>query len=133
MILPMIRPYEHRWLTNAVNLAEMSTHPQWKVAAILVKGGRVLSMGVNRYRNSPAKVGLEGVSYHAEEVALKRAGDASGATIYVARVTRSGYLGLAKPCEKCQELLETHGVRRAVWTTQHGYGKQRIESMSIFR
>lgn len=125
----MITAYEQRWLDSAVNLTSLAKHEQWRVGALLVKGGRVLSMGVNRYRNHPSKVGIEGVSYHAEEVALKRAGDARGATIYVARVTRSGIMGLARPCERCQELLAEHGVHTAVWTTPTGYGKSRIAQM----
>jgi len=85
----MITTRQLKWLNYAVDVSSTATHSQWRVGAVLVKGGRVLSMGVNRYRNLPSQVDLEGVSYHAEEVALKRAGDVTGATIFVARVTRS--------------------------------------------
>lgn len=125
----MITPYENRWIHHSISLTDTATHYQWRVAAVLVKGGRVLSTGVNRYRNHPSKVCLGGVSFHAEEVALKKAGDVRGATIYVARVTRSGILGLAKPCERCQELLEDHGVHTAVWTTPYGFDKAKIEHL----
>jgi pyrimidine deaminase RibD-like protein len=129
----MITTRQLKWLNYAVDVSSTATHYQWRVGAVLVKGGRVLSMGVNRYRNLPSQVDLEGVSYHAEEVALKRAGDVEGATIFVARVTRSGHLGLAKPCERCQELLHAHGVHSAVWTEPTGFGKAKIDDLIFSR
>lgn len=98
---------------------------------MIVRGGSVLGVGVNRYRNHPSKVtSLEGVSYHAEEVAIRRSGDVTNATIYVARITRSGYIGMAMPCERCQELLYDNGVHTAIWTTPTGWGKMRVRDMA---
>ena len=85
-----------RWLRMALLQAEQAPHAQWRVGAALIRGGSLLSTGFNRYRNDPARVELSGVSYHAEAVALRKAGDSQGATLYVARVTRGGELGNAK-------------------------------------
>lgn len=120
-----------RWINLAVQQALMAPHDKWRVGAVLVSSGRVLSTGFNRYRNDPSQVEPGGVSYHAEQVALRKAGDAQGATIYIARVTRSGLIGLAKPCEMCQELLATHGVHTAIWTEADGWGKARIREMVL--
>ncbi len=110
--------------------AVTAPHSQWRVGAVIVRGGSVLSTGVNRYRNHPSKVmSLDGVSYHAEEVAIRRAGNVANATIYVARVTRSGYIGMAMPCDRCQQLLNDYGVRTAVWTTPNGWGKLRVREI----
>ena len=124
-----IRSSDLRWLTLATQHATTAPHSQWRVGAVLIRSGRVLSTGVNRYRNHPSKVSLDGVSYHAEEVALRRAGDAAGATIYVARITRSGILGMAMPCDRCQQLLHEHGVHTAIWTEPSGWGKLRVREM----
>lgn len=97
---------------------------------MIVRSGRVLSIGVNRYRNNPARVSRDSVSYHAEEVALRRAGNVEGSTIYVARVTRSGLLGLAMPCARCQELLLDRGVSTAVWTDVEGIGKSKLQDLT---
>jgi deoxycytidylate deaminase len=125
----MLSGSELKWLTSAVDECELATHKQWRVGAVLVKSGRVLSTGVNRYRNDPSMVEVEGVSYHAEEVALRRAGNTHGATIYVARITRSGKIGEARPCKRCQALLLEHGVNTAVWTEPTGWGKERLSRM----
>lgn len=109
----------------ALKQASLATHDKWKVGAVLVRGGSLISTGFNRYRNHPMHVGADGVSYHAEEVALARAGDPRGSTIYVARVTKSGILGMAKPCGMCQQLLLDNGVRTVVYTTPLGIIKLR--------
>lgn len=120
-----------RWLAKASQLAATAPHEKWRVGAVIVSSGRVLSTGVNRYRNHPSKVmSLDGVSYHAEQVAIRRAGDVSNATIYVARITKSGYIGMAMPCERCQELLYANGIHTAVWTTKSGWGKIRVRDMA---
>jgi cytidine deaminase len=128
--MPSLSSSDFRWLNYAMDQAVTAPHSQWRVGAVIVRGGSVLSTGVNRYRNHPSKVmSLDGVSYHAEEVAIRRAGDVAGSKIYVARVTRSGYVGMAMPCERCQEMLNDYGIHTAVWTTPTGWGKMRVREM----
>lgn len=119
-----------RWLRNALLQAEQAPHNRWRVGAVLVRSGRVIATGYNRYRNNPSQVGIGDVSYHAEEVALRRAGDAEGATIYVARITRSGELGIAKPCARCAYDLMEAGVSSVVWTTPYGLEKARVKDLT---
>lgn len=120
-----------RWLRTALQQAEKATHPKWRVGAVVVRGGSVVGQGSNRYRNSPANVGHRDVSYHAEDVALRRAGEnSSGSTIYVARLTMGGDLGLAKPCSRCQELLDKYNVHTVVWSSPTGISKARISDLA---
>lgn len=122
-----------RWLRLAILQAEQAPHAQWRVGAVLVRGGSVLSSGFNRYRNDPSVVELGGVSYHAEEATLRRAGSPEGATMYVARVKRDGDLGLAKPCNKCQQFLLDAGVHTVVWSAADGIVKERVSSLCAGR
>lgn len=118
-----------RWFRYALLQAEQAPHARWRVGAVLIRGGSVLSTGFNRYRNDPAQVEFGHASYHAEEVALRKAGDAEGSTIYVARITRSGLLGLAKPCPRCTDMLITEGVSTVVWSTPSGLSKTRVNRL----
>lgn len=120
---------ELNWLSKAVGIANNASHSQWRVGALIVKSGRVLGSGANRYRNHPSRVDRNGVSYHAEEVALRRSTRVAGSTIYVARVTRSGTIGLALPCPRCQQDLFECGVTSAVWTEPKGWGKAKISEL----
>lgn len=93
--------------------------------AVVVKSGRVMGTGWNKDRNHPLIVSPEHIktecSYHAEEVAIKEAGDSlKGAVIYVARVNKHGEDRNSKPCPKCLNLIKESGIKRIVYTTEAG-------------
>lgn len=114
----------------ATAYANKSNYDKWPVGAVIVRGGRLLSGAPNDLRNevSTGGVPFEKCSIHAEVAALKRTKDAVGATIYVARVLRTGSWGLAKPCKRCQQELVSSGIRQAVWTIDaHSYGITNIK------
>lgn len=88
---------------------------------VLVRGGRVIGVGVNRYVNPPSLVSPEHAkahcSIHAEVAALRAAGaGAVRATAYVARVNLRGEPLLSAPCPACTATLAAAGVRRVVHT-----------------
>lgn len=104
----------------AIRLAKRNKG-RWQHAAIIVKGGRVLASAMNSCKNVPRNISPEHVpqmSQHAEIAALKMAGpSAKGATMYVARVNRSGDPTISKPCDNCQAALLRAGIKRVEWTT----------------
>lgn len=107
------------FLKKAVKLAHFSTcHTQH--GAIIVKSGSVISVGVNSYFNDYRNVSdptTEG-SIHAEVAALKacRKVDLTGATIYVARINKTGKPMMSKPCKRCEKALRERGVKKVYYT-----------------
>jgi pyrimidine deaminase RibD-like protein len=117
---PQLSNRDQAYLSVARYLAEKSTSNK-KHGAVLVKGGRVMGTGFNKDRNNPHIVSPEHIksdcSYHAEELALREAGDnCKGAILYVARVNRQGNDRISKPCPKCQNLIEENRIKRVVYT-----------------
>lgn len=98
----------------------VSKHSQYKikVGAVLVVAGHVLSVGFNKIKYSREYSHLQEQSLHAEMSCLKTCGRdyVDKATIYVYRETKNGP-ALAKPCVKCQTVLKSRGVKRAVYST----------------
>ena len=94
--------------------------------AVIVKGGRVMGTGWNKNRNHPAIVSPEHIktecSYHAEEVAIREAGEDNvrGAVIYVARISKNGDARDSKPCSKCAALIRQAGIKRVIFTMEAG-------------
>jgi len=92
-----------------------------KHGSVIVKGGRVISTGVNKERSHPRIVSSEHIkqhcSVHAEVDAIKRAKDVNGATIYVARVNRRGEQRDSRPCNRCYEAIKNSGIKKIVYTT----------------
>lgn len=107
-------------IERAIELAERNDrYPRWRLAAVIVKGGSVLSHGISVKRNDPlCNSNGEGCSEHAEINAMRQcsADRLQGAVIYVARITRGGRVALAKPCKMCEDALRTAGVKRAIYT-----------------
>ena len=110
---------------------EYDSDPQYKHAAVIVKGGRVLSIGTNKGKTHPKSVVTDdkGESYslsiHAEMDAIskiKNKNQLKGATIYVARKGRAGTAGMSCPCKVCQRLINKYVFKRAVFTTDYGTG-----------
>lgn len=114
-----------KYLRLAESFANRSNYERWPVGSVLVRGGRLLAGASNDLRNPATTEGIpfEECSTHAEMAALRRVKRAQGSTIYVARVLRTGVLGLAKPCSRCQKELVSAGVRQAIWTIDgNSYG-----------
>lgn len=102
-------------LRVAAKQAAISNHHKFKLGAVLVKGGRVLSSGFNIPKKGPDTPPCR-ESIHAEVVTIKGAKKPDGATIYVARLSNSGKLALAKPCEYCIEHMKANGLYRVVFS-----------------
>jgi len=108
---------QQRHLEHALRLSELSTCKQ-QHGAVVAKGKRVLSVGVNRNRNNPCNVSNPKVNsaLHAERAALKTLEftdvDFSRVTLYVARSENR----LSRPCELCWKYIEHLGVGQVIWT-----------------
>lgn len=90
----------------ALRLSSKSDHNKHKMAAVLVKGGAILSKATNKNTWGA----------HAEKRALKRAQCALGATLYIAREN----CRTSKPCPNCLNLLKQLGIKKIVYANWDG-------------
>lgn len=106
-------------LARTMRLAAKS-HMAHKHAAILYKSGRVLSFGVNSGRNShpTMEINRKDYTYHAEINAIRLVDKPTlqGATLYVARINKTGEPLLSLPCRNCIIELRSAGIKRVVYT-----------------
>jgi deoxycytidylate deaminase len=112
--------------------------PAW-LTAMIVSGGRVLSVGYNSRANSGLqeryKTNPFCNSVHAEVNAvlnIRRKVDLTGSKIVVVRRLRADHeknlaLALAKPCTMCQAVLYAYGVKKAIYTISNNeFGVMRV-------
>jgi pyrimidine deaminase RibD-like protein len=78
--------------------------PMKRMAAMIVKGGKVLSIAAN-HRNK-----------HAECRAIRPHEDYVGASIVVARVNNR----ISRPCSKCMEKILAAGIRTIIYINRSG-------------
>lgn len=102
------------FLSAAAKIALTSEY-RFRMAALLVKSGRVLGGDVNVPRITPDTPPLR-CSTHAEVRLLKGIKNTHGSTIYIARLLTNGNTAIAKPCVWCLEQIIDAGVYRVVFT-----------------
>lgn len=90
------------------------------VGAVITKGGRVLAASANRRRNMSGTTRREGLSYCAEQSAIRSCGNPEGATIYVVRTTKKRRLLMAQPCKRCRRAIVKAGIRKVIYTDWDG-------------
>lgn len=95
--------------------AAISSQYKFKMAAMVVKSGRVLAINTNYHKRSPYTPPNRW-STHAEIRALRSSPDTKGATLYIARLAKSGDYATAKPCAWCMEHIITAKIDRVVYT-----------------
>lgn len=87
---------------------------------VIAHGPRVLAVATNTDRNSPliCTDPHKESARHAEWNALRqvRGLDMSKLTLYSGRVLRDGTPAIARPCARCQYLIDFLGVGRVIWT-----------------
>ena len=121
----------HRQIESALSFARAHAHDDSLpalVTAMIVSGGRVLSVGYNsrassglqeRYKTNPFCN-----SIHAEVAAIlniRRKIDLRGSKIIVVRRHRcdklsNPSLALARPCSMCEAVLFSYGIKKAIYT-----------------
>jgi len=94
-------------------------HSGRHVGAAITKGGRLLSVGRNKLKTHPA---LTTFSIHAEQDAILsriHCDDMTGATMWVFRETADGMPAMAKPCDKCVNMMLAFGIKKAVYSVPY--------------
>lgn len=109
---------DRSWLALAAKVAALSEMNQ-RHGAVIVRGGRPLAVGINKFRNHPNQTVEERVlidcSVHAEIDAMSKC-DPTAAVLYVARLSRTDTMALSRPCGMCWDAMEEAGIKRVVWS-----------------
>jgi tRNA(Arg) A34 adenosine deaminase TadA len=115
----------------------------YNLCAIIVGGGKVLSTGYNKHSRNGFVQSLEiydkstkpFINTHAEVDAIQRIRskiDLTGCKIFIARVKKTGIVGLARPCPICEMVLYRYGITRAYYTMDSNtYGIMNIKAQGI--
>jgi deoxycytidylate deaminase len=139
----------HKHLELALKRASSHVYDpnaDYHLCALIVRGGSVISVGYNRrstnafvehYTDQVRGCGRGySLSTHAEMDAVAQARDKTdltGCKIYVARRRMGdGTTGLARPCEICQTVLWSYGIRKAYYTIDNeNFGVMKVIQHNI--
>ena len=99
---------------------EYEPYFEYRLCAVIVKGGKLLSVGYNRPLTNGLTEHYKVAEYcsttHAEVdavIKVRNKIDLTGAKMYVARIMyRNNEFGLSRPCEMCNAVLEAYKFKR---------------------
>lgn len=102
-------------------VAKTSSHPKYKLAAMIFDNNRTISIGVNNPDKwtayIPKKFKKWNTALCAEmDALLKARTEVKGMNIVVIRVNNNGKLMMAKPCPHCEAYLEHVGIKNVYYT-----------------
>ena len=112
--------------SQAVKLTILS-ESRFKIGAILAnKSYRAAGMNdMGKTHPNTAAFDARGISsygadtrasVHAEQRVLTKSTKSAGGTLYVARVTLTNELALARPCDMCYTLIQDAGVKQVIYS-----------------
>ena len=111
-------------LKLAIEEAEKSDHPIYKMGSVIFKGSRIISSGRNQFRSSniPCKYKRRQHTLHAEQDAVRGVDwdKLNGTSVLVVRLNTSGKFSLAFPCKYCLETLKYVRMKWVYYTTRTG-------------
>jgi len=114
-----------RFFQLAKKISQTSNHPDHQLGSIIIKGNRILSVGVNNTKTHPKAGYLKGL--HAELAAIIRAKtDLRGSSIYVYRETKNGQIACSYPCVDCQEAIQTSGIKKIYYSDNNCYRMKKL-------
>lgn len=121
----------------ARNACNYSDFTKVKMGAVLIYKGKILSIGwnsnktsplqqeLNKFRNFEKDVSLTKNSIHAEVACIAKVKDLNidwgRVSIFVYRIKKDGSPGYARPCEGCQTLIKSIGIKNIYYTTNDGW------------
>lgn len=103
----------NRWYRLALKISQKSEHDKFRMGAVIVRGGAVLSLAAN---SAAIRWGDTRGSRHAEHRAIQPDNDYTNSTIIIARSNRS----MSKPCPACQAKIRAAGITRVIYANWDG-------------
>ena len=110
-----------RALSRLLALAAKSDHDKYQHAALVYKGGSLISQGNNRQYSQYSARGSVGL--HAEVAALARVQDKrklKNSSVTVIRVNKAGLLVMSRPCPSCIRYMRQVGVSKMIYSDDNG-------------
>ena len=104
-----------RFFKFAQQMCKSSTHTKANHGAVIVRGGRILSMGFNSVEQR-AETNHEYMHAEMHAIISARCDNLKGSKIYVFREDKYGFINNSRPCDKCQKMLKEYGIKRAIYT-----------------
>ena len=129
---------EYRYFNLAKSVSYTSNFPKVHIGAVIINGHDILAVACNTKRSHPIMKKLNPLRFtnnatqkdidhcknriHAEIASILKCNkkDLVGASIYVYRETKDGYIAMCRPCAACMHEIVECGITDIYYTTEDG-------------
>jgi deoxycytidylate deaminase len=112
----------------AKKVSKLSNHKHHKIGSVIVRGGKVISVGTNKIKTHPRSPHPH-FSLHSEMAAILLAKqDLKDCDLYVFRELKDGTLAISRPCEYCWQLINASGIKEVHYTVDKGHETEYIDA-----
>jgi deoxycytidylate deaminase len=110
----------------AKKVSKFSNHNKFKLGCVIVKGSKIVSVGVNNVKTHPRSTHPHH-SLHSEMAAILLAKqDLCGCEIYVYREIKNGTPALARPCIYCWPFIAEAGIKKIHYSIKNGFETENV-------
>lgn len=115
---------KQRFFNIAKVASQKSVHHTAKIGAVVVKRGNIISIGFNQLKTHTKSLHPH-FMIHAEFDSIIGCSkeDLENSDIYVYREHKDGSLACSKPCESCQRLIVSAGIKNVYYTDNDKFCK----------
>lgn len=108
-------------LDNLYNYASNINSTKNKHICVILHGKKIISYGSNSQYGVRLSNSKFSPSLHAEQQACRCIKtNYRNMTILVIRLNSEGKLCNSKPCKNCCEIMRLHGIRKVIYSNEHG-------------
>lgn len=115
-----------KYIGKALKAAYKGQHDQHQHGSILVKDNKILAIGFNKRKSHPLMGPIKHIHSEVDTIIQcnsKRI-DIPGSILFNGRVTKTGIIGMSKPCSICEMVLRNAGVVKVFYTDSEGNIKE---------
>lgn len=122
----MLSRLERKIVDQARLMIPFCSAGRFRHVSFLVCRNKILSIGINSFKTNPlsAKFNFRQSSRHSELHAILNYRTVSMpirfTTLFNVRIRLDGELGIAKPCNRCSDLIRAFDIKRVIYTTDQG-------------
>lgn len=112
-----------KFIGEALKEAEKSKLSEWRIGAVIVRGGKIIGRGHNKFSGKigpiEKKYRMKLWSLHAEMDAILDAGNVEGATLFIAGIKENGNKVCCKPCKDCLKIIKQLPFKDVFYENKH--------------
>ena len=112
------------YMSEAKKEALRAKITDWRIGAVMVRGGKIIGRGFNRYSAKSQmfakKYNIDIFSLHAEMACIESCDNVENAILFVSGIKKNGRRVFCRPCKHCMKIIKLLPIKAVYYETKNG-------------